>query len=546
MPGQREGPPNEQAREERISATGAGAHASGFQQGDDYDLLPYVSVPYHPTQPTHLAAIAKLFGIDTPDAAFARVLELGCASGGNIIPLAARFPDAYFVGIDLSERQVADGKARIAALGLTNIEIRQGNIETAAFLSERFDYVICHGVYSWVSAETQDAVFRITANTLSENGVAYVSYNTYPGWRLRTVVRDICLRHAGSAGAPEVRVASARWIMDQLSRLSSTTSPYGQLLREEAEFNARQPDSYILGEFLATHNAPCYFHEFAARADRHGLNFLCEADFVSSIPEALDKNAAELARQIADGNGVALEQYMDFFTGREFRQSLLVRSGSIKTRRIRPEHIDNLHFSTHWRREEKTNTDGEAVFTANGRSLAVSDSLSVALLDTMQNTFPGTYTLNEIVERISPPGRQAKPHTLVEAREALFKLIAGGQVEVSAAPLRVGRASDHKPTVWAVARSEANSGQLWLSSLRHMPVNLDKGLAAIAQLLDGKSDRRKLAELIEDGILSGTISIEGADLSKLAVSQHLSHVVPEALDRLLLFLEKNALLQDCG
>ena len=192
MPGQTDGSADQPGE-------GKGAVAD---PGGDYDALPYVSVPYHQTQPARLAGIARLFGMDAPDASRASVLELGCASGGNIVPLAARFPEARFVGVDLSARQVADGQARIAALGLTNIEIVQGDIATVDLSSRRFDYVICHGVYSWVPPEVQEAMFRIMAKTLAGNGIAYVSYNTYPGWHLRTVVRDICLRHAGSARAP--------------------------------------------------------------------------------------------------------------------------------------------------------------------------------------------------------------------------------------------------------------------------------------------------------------------------------------------------------
>src|ERR1700754_323283 len=78
----------------REDADGSTADSAG------YDALPYPAMPITYTQPSHLAALAMLFGLSPANAEHARVLELGCASGGNIIPLASRFPNAHFVGID--------------------------------------------------------------------------------------------------------------------------------------------------------------------------------------------------------------------------------------------------------------------------------------------------------------------------------------------------------------------------------------------------------------------------------------------------------------
>src|ERR1700712_2338751 len=122
----------------------------------DYDLLPYPSMPLAYTQPAHLAALATLFGLAPPNAEQARVLELGCAAGGNIIPLAARFPQASFLGIDLSQRHIADGQDRIATLGLCNVRLQQSDLTTLELGNEEFDYIICHGVFSWVPEAARD------------------------------------------------------------------------------------------------------------------------------------------------------------------------------------------------------------------------------------------------------------------------------------------------------------------------------------------------------------------------------------------------------
>src|SRR4051812_36191006 len=115
----------------------------------DYDRTPYRSFPYPLTRPAHLSAVAQLFRLAVPAVATARVLELGCAAGGNLIPMAAAFPDASFIGIDLSPLQIEQAKQRAEAAGLSNIEFRRASITEIDASYGAFDYVVCHGVYSW-------------------------------------------------------------------------------------------------------------------------------------------------------------------------------------------------------------------------------------------------------------------------------------------------------------------------------------------------------------------------------------------------------------
>ena len=166
-----------------------------------YDAVPYQSNPFPQSQPDGLAVAARLFGLQPALPSQANVLELGCASGGSLIPLAARYPDARFLGIDFSTAQVSAAQRQIAALRLTNIRIEQGDI-TNFSIAEKFDYILCHGVYSWVPEATRAAILRLCRDGLTNYGVAYISYNTYPGWRLRQVVREAMLFHARARRQP--------------------------------------------------------------------------------------------------------------------------------------------------------------------------------------------------------------------------------------------------------------------------------------------------------------------------------------------------------
>ena len=239
------------------------------------------------------------------------MLELGCASGGNIIPLALRYPAARFVGIDLAARHIAEGRARIAACGAGNIALHQGDLAAALPVEGAFDYIICHGVFSWVPPPVQEAILRICAARLAPHGVATISFNVLPGWHMRRVVRDLCLAVAGD-GPPRGRVARVRAAIAEIAAAAPREGPYGQVLREEAGRLARMPSSYILGEFLAPCNEPCTLGDFVARSAARGLHYLCDADASGPMP-------GDLAGR------VAAEQRQDFISGRTFRRAVLLR-----------------------------------------------------------------------------------------------------------------------------------------------------------------------------------------------------------------------------
>lgn len=115
---------------------------------DYYNAVPYTSHPFPQSAVEHLEAIVFLFGLDAPAARTARVLELGCAAGGNLIPFAARHPQSSCLGVDLSTVQIAQGQHVVASAGLGNIELRAMNLADIDVSFGQFDYMICHDVYS--------------------------------------------------------------------------------------------------------------------------------------------------------------------------------------------------------------------------------------------------------------------------------------------------------------------------------------------------------------------------------------------------------------
>jgi SAM-dependent methyltransferase len=449
----------------------------------DYDEVPYPSLPVAYTQPTHIAAMLQVFGLKAPGAATARVLELGCASGGNIIPLAVRFPQASFTGIDLSTRQVDDANRRIGALGLTNIKIDHGDLAGASFKREAFDYIICHGVFSWVPESVQHAIWRICGDSLAADGVAAISFNVFPGWHLRRVVRDICLSGVNPKDPPLARVKSARETLAKAAAVSTGASAYATLLREEAKRLAKMPSSYWLGEFLAEHNRPCTFDDFIAGASGAGLGYVCEGEVATALPEYFYPAGASQIRMAAGGDALAVQRLTDYHSGRPFRRALLVRAARAPgTATIDPARLKGLHFAADVKR-----TDGTAFLDAKRRTIQPHGALATAILTKLAEAYPSTQTLEELLGAQAGDGESER-----KVLGMLLKMLGAEQATMSTLPLQAGRADAAKPRAWAISRMDAMAQQPWATSRHHQAIRLTPVLRALLPMLDGQTSRSAL------------------------------------------------------
>ena len=476
----------------------AGKTGGPAATASDYDSLPYLSLPVSYTRPQHLAALAALSGSPAPAPDRARVLELGCASGGNILPLAVHFPHARFVGVDLSARQISDGQRRIAALGLGNIELHCADIATFAVAPAIYDYVICHGVFSWVPLEVQDAIFRVIGAALAPGGVAAVSYNVLPGWHLRSPVRDLLLAHAGADGPPQERVRRAREILKRFETLKSGDA-YAALMRDEARRLARLPASYILGEFLAETNAPLAFDTFAARASTHGLAFLCEADLDASAQALLDAPTRQHVAATAGGDRIRAGRMLDLFSGRPFRRSLLVRAlADRKFAGPMPNHLAGLHIASGLTLDTARTTATSTAFTdRRGSRLATTTASVGRVLRRLAEAYPSTLPVDELAGTGAEGAR---------GRRALLSLVLEGRAGLSALPVTLGRGTEARPLVWAAARAEAALGLPFVTNLHHVTVALPKVAAAVSARLDGTRTRAEIVAWLAGEIAGGKIS----------------------------------------
>ena len=517
-----------------------------------YDRIPYASLALPQTHPDRLAATARIFRLSPPNVAACRVLELGCASGGNLLPMAFSLPHSEFVGIDASGRQVTDGRATIAALALRNLRLEQGSILDIDETWGRFDFVICHGVFSWVEREVQDAILEVTSRHLTESGVAYISYNTYPGWHMREMVRHMMRYHSSHFSDAQEQIDQARALLVFLASATSKTGPYGEFIAAEADRAGRAPDSYVFHEHLERTNLPIYFHEFSARASEHGLQFLSEATVSEMLTTHFPAQVAATLERISP-DLVHLEQYMDFIRNRQFRQTLLCREAQRPARTLAADVLRGLLVSSPMQPsapDVNLATNAAVAFTTGSKRAEVTNPATKAAFALLSEAWPRAVAVDDLCERAlehsarflteTPPDEASR-----EMLEELFGAVMYGLVGVhTIAPDCANRASA-KPEAHPLAAFQARAGHL-VTNAHHQVIDLDPLSREVLILADGGRTRPAmvdaLMESLSEGRLESGAGEAGGTDGKPASAQETRTALAERLEAVLSTLARNALL----
>ena len=230
--------------------------------------------------------------------------------------MAYGLPGSAFCGVDLSRGAIARARELATALGLDNLDLRHADLAALPPLGT-FDYVVAHGVYSWVAPAERDALLAACRSHLAPHGVAYVSYDVLPGGHLREITRQMLRWHLREVSDPEEGIAQARALLAAIAE----ARPEGDEMRLVAERALQQGDPALFHDELAPHHEAVLFADFAAHAARHGLRFLAEAD-------VFEMDASPLPEELRAGDELEREQYLDFFKGRMFRQTLLCHAAA--------------------------------------------------------------------------------------------------------------------------------------------------------------------------------------------------------------------------
>jgi len=437
-----------------------------------YEDIAYVGRPNHHGHPDRLAAIGSLFGLTPVDPSRARILEVGCGDAANLLPTAARFPDARFVACDYSSILMGRARTRAASLGLRNVEFVEGDLREVAPSLGAFDYVIAHGFYSWVPTDVREAFVAMLGRQLAPGGLAFVSYNVLPGCFVRRIGWD-ALRMSVPADAPasERLAATRREFRDLADAWSAMDGIPAHLGREFADADQRS-DSMLYHDDLSGVNEAVYFSTFVQHVGRHGLGFVAEAEPGTMSMAGLPERMRTLATQ---ADALAREQYLDFARVRRFRQSIVARAAEVANARFSPEAVASLQFSA-------------VTGIVQERAAGAPRSVEGPLVDYLVDAYPSSVPASDAIAFLTGRGMSAD-----EARTLLVRGLFSGAVDPHRAPLPLAKRAGPRPRAWHVARDDARHDVV-VTSLRHTTVRVDDPAGrALLIACDGTRDRAALA-----------------------------------------------------
>jgi SAM-dependent methyltransferase len=462
---------------------------------NSYDSVPYPSYAMPEAHPDRLAAVGRVFGMSTVDPAVARVLEIGCSDGGHLIPFARSAPDATCLGIDLSPRQIEAGRELADAAGVNNLELRVADISTFAS-DEPFDYIICHGVYSWVPPEVREAILRVVAGSLAPDGVAYLSYNVWPGWALRQRLRELAVR-AGDVDAMR------RW-MAAIAEAPADADPGVADLAEVCRELLPMSDTYLTHEFLEADNAPRWFAEVAGAAQRHGLQVLGDSSLGAQLGVGYAPDVLDGLRAGARGL-VHFEQLVDLLGGRTFRQTLFVRSEAKLQRDLTRFDPTRLRWSCAGRWDGAGLVDDDGELRVDGASEVAERALATLALRR-----PEAVPFDELAPDVDGP-------TAVALGQLLLRGVSVGLIGAHAFDFPATCWAGTHPHAWDLARLVATRD--WrVPSARHETISLDPVQRLVVVYADGSRDLETLAADVAEAA-SGWEATRSSDIDVATVAR---------------------------
>jgi len=467
-----------------------------------YDHVPYPGHAYPSTHPDRLATMATLYGLSPAGVDRCRVLEVGCGDAANLLPMAGTIPGARLVGVDLSARAIERGRRDAAALGLANLTLFDRDLRDLPPDLGEFDYIVAHGLYSWVPADVRDRLMALIRRHLSAEGVAHISYNVYPGFYARRMLREMMRARVEGIADPGERLRAALAFAETLGRAAARREPDAAtaiIVRAVARLREVHPAA-IFHDDLADVNDAFYLHQFVRHAASHGLQYLGDADDIEVPGDVIDQELAAEVRALADAGDIAgRDQLIDYVTGRQFRQTLLCHSERRVDWRGAPDRVSHLLASaslTAAPAAPLSETVEVRFTTPRGSSVATPDPLARAALLALTEAYPERLSFDALLSA----ARVATRREGVPAREGeadhiaslLWSCFSHGVVSLHTAVAPLVRVAGPRPEVAPLARLQLARGEN-LTSLVHRSGRIDDEPARqLVPLLDGTRDRPAL------------------------------------------------------
>ena len=493
-----------------------------------YDELPYPGQPLTETHPDRLATVATLFGMTPAPVDRCRVLELGCGDAANLAPMAFALPHSSFTGIDLAGSAIARGQQLAGQVGLTNLHLQQLDLLEFDATFGEFDYIIAHGLYSWVPPQARERILEICRSHLAPNGVAYISYNTYPGGHLRDAIRKMMQFHVRDVTGLQEKCSRARELLEFLVETHAEEDIYHSFLRSELQsFLERRPPHYFHDE-LNEFNNRFYFHEFVNDVSRYGLQYISEARVLSNQVATLPPDAVEKMRALCQDDELIRQQYVDFVKLRNFRKSLLCHSKVTLQRRLDTSRVQLMLVASLAKpasaEPDISSAASEQFHFSGGGNISTNHPLAKAAMLHLGRVWPAVIPFSNLLDVArSLSGRDSVSASVrleddsAWLSDMLLKLYTAGFAELHVYVPGGSTVVSEKPVASALARAQLRMGNA-VTNLRHAPISVDDNSGRILlSLLDGTRDRTHL--LAEMNLQCGGVTAETLESSLEALAK---------------------------
>ncbi len=456
-----------------------------------YDQVPYTSNPYLDTSPGILEGLSYMQGHNPPPVATARVLELGCAAGGNLSPFAYAFPKSTCVGIDFSPRQIEEARRAAGAAGLTNVDYRCMSILDVGTDLGTFDYIICHGVYSWVPPEVQAKILQICQEMLSPTGLAFISYNVYPGWYIKNWLREALMFKARGITDPNERMRRGMEFLHYITEVPPHSQmPIAALIKNELQGLAGKESHYLLHEYLEPINEPCYFQDFAKELANHHLRYVCDAR-TNSVSIGSPQHPAAQAMLAPGVDPITREQNIDFIINRGFRRSIVTPQSHTPEQNVSAQRLATMQLVSFCRAAAQQPAGAiaqEARFDhPTAGNVIIRERGLMTVMQHLSDVTPQAVPVSELLERarlqLGQTAEQFIPRYNGLLRE-LLTYILSGLLHCYHTPPSYFAGISTKPLASRFARVQSLSSTR-LTNLRHEPVDMDQNWSRVLRLLDG-------------------------------------------------------------
>lgn len=513
-----------------------------------YDITQYESHPYAQSHPELMFTMGKLFGLNPTTFKKCRVLELGCAAGGNILPLACNYKESEFVGVDLSAKQIEQGIEQIRDLGLSNIQLLHKSIMDVDSSYGKFDYIICHGVFSWVPPEVQNKILAICKDNLTPNGIAYISYNTLPGWNMVKNIRELMLYHCKGFETHKQQVEQARLILKfMVDSLEGQNNPYANFLRSEVELLSKHGDHYLLHEHLEQDNNPMYFHTFVEQAAKHDLTYLSDTQLSSMFAYNLPEKVSSQISQITDI--VRQTQYMDFIRNQRFRCTLLCHKEVKINRALKPEDVESFYVSYMGNvRNDITEAEmaegNELQFICANITLTLKHFISKTAMKIIhdRNRKPISFTkLLDLTKEKTGESDEAKIKQFIHQDLGLMRLALGGLVQLHSTSGEYTREKIQKPKVTKLAQYQIKKKN-YVTNQRHELVMLNPVETKLVSYCDGTQEIKKILEKMNEHFTKGELKLIKETGEEITQGDELQVKAKQYCEALIKKMADNALL----